>query len=351
MRSSSPCPEPGPHAAAPRPARGGARLLARTAVATGTALAVLAGAAADAPDGHLLRPAAAASRTAAVPVPAPHTVRVDPGQCAVPSTDPSVRVVCRVDEVAAHLIDATTVVMSANLHTGSLDIRGRTGVTVRGEPGAALDAAGARFALSVRDASDVVVEGLVLQGGTAQTVWLERTSGVQLRRVTIQGSAGSGVQLRDAAGFRLTDSVVQDAAAAGVMELTGVTDSGYARLHVTRNGLGAAAYNGDGLQLSGEGVVVSDVRAHGNGSSPLYEHGVYVSAAARSVVLRGITSYGNSGVAVKVGGSGTLEASTLTDDRIALYCGTTVGTGWRVRTTVLTAPKPSVAEAGCRLRR
>lgn len=120
--------------------------------------------------------------------------------------------------------------------------------------------------------------------------------------------------------------------------------------HGARNGLGPAAYNGDGLQLSGTGVAVEDVRAHDNGSSALYEHGIYVSAAARSVVLRTVTSYGNSGVGLKVGGSGTLSDSRLTDDRIALYCGTTTSPGWRVRTTVLSAPRPSAAEAGCRLR-
>jgi hypothetical protein len=254
-----------------------------------------------------------------------------------------------VDQVAAHLIDRTAVVLSGARHRGPLDLRGRTGVTVRGEPGAVLDAAGARFALSLRDVADVTVGDLVLTGGTAQTVWVERTRGLALERVVVQGSAGAGVQLRDSAGFSLTASRVQDAASAGVMELTGVTDSRYTDLVVTRNGRGAAAYNGDGLQLSGTRVAVRDVVTTGNGSSPLYEHGLYVSAAARAVTLDGVRSSGNAGVAVKLGGSGTLQGSVLVDDRIALYCGTTADAGWTVRTTSLSAPRRSQAEKGCTL--
>ena len=306
------------------------------------ALAVLAGAAAAVPSG-------ASTAQAAEAVGVARTVRVDPQGCATTSTDPAVTVVCTVDQVATHLIDRTAVVLSGARHRGPLDLRGRTGVTVRGEPGAVLDAAGARFALSLRDVADVVVRDLVLAGGTAQTVWVERTRGVALERVVVQGSAGAGLQVRDSAGFSLTASRVQDAASAGVMELTGVTDSRYADLVVTRNGRGAAAYNGDGLQLSGTRVAVRDVVTTDNGSSALYEHGLYVSAAARSVVLDGVRSSGNAGVAVKLGGSGTLQGSVLVDDRIALYCGTTDGAGWTVRTTSLTAPRRSVAEKGCAL--
>lgn len=322
------------------PPRTGRGLLGRSAAATGMALAVLAGAAAAAAPTSMQAQAASVIDVA-------RTVRVDPAACAVPSADPAVTVVCTVDQVAAHLIDRTAVVLSGVRHRGPLDLRGRTGVAVSGEPGAVLDAAGARFALSVRDAADVTVRDLVLSGGTAQTVWVERTRGVALERVVVQGSAGSGVQVRDSAGFSLTASRVQDAASAGVMELTGVTDSSYGDLVVTRNGRGAAAYNGDGLQLSGTRVGVRDVVATDNGSSALYEHGVYVSSAARDVRLTGVRSSGNAGVAVKLGGSGTLEGSVLVDDRIALYCGTTDGAGWIVRTTSLTAPKRTVAEKGC----
>jgi hypothetical protein len=332
-------------AAVPCHDHGGGRLLGRCAVALVGALAVFAGATAAAPSGPLTAPADAAVKASA----AARTVQVDPLQCSAKQTDPSVVVVCRPDQVARVLIDRGTVVLSGARHRGTLDLRNRNGVTVRGEAGAVLDAAGARYALSVRDASDVVVEQLTLQGGSAQTVWLERTRRVTLRSVTVAGSRGAGVQLRDSAGFVLSESRVQDAASAGVMELKGVTDSTYQRLVVTRNGRGPALYNGDGLQLSGTRVQVRDVVAHDNGSSALYEHGIYVSAAARSVLLTGVTSYGNSGVAVKIGGSGTLESSTLTDDRIALYCGTTAGPGWTVRTTTLSAPRPWQAEKGCRL--
>jgi hypothetical protein len=306
------------------------------------ALAVLAGAAAAAPQ------ASSSAQAAEAPVPA-RTVRVDPQACATASADPAVTVVCTVDQVSAHLIDRTAVVLSGVRHSGPLDLRGRTGVTVRGEAGAVLDAAGGRFALSLRDIADVTVSDLVLSGGTAQTVWVERTSGVALERVVVQGSAGSGVQVRDSSTFSLRSSRVQDAASAGVMELTGVTDSRYADLVVTRNGRGAAAYNGDGLQLSGTRVSVRDVVTTENGSSALYEHGLYVSSAARAVTLAGVRSSGNAGVALKLGGSGTLEGSVLVDDRIALYCGTTDGAGWTVTTTSLTAPRRSATEKGCRL--
>ena len=331
MRPASPVP--------PRARRG---LLGRSAAATGMALAVLAGVAAAATPTSSQAQAASLTDVA-------RTVRVDPAACTAPSADPAVTVVCTVDQVAMHLIDRTAVVLSGVRHRGPLDLRGRTGVTVRGEAGAALDAAGARFALSLRDVADVTVGDLVLSGGTAQTVWVERTRGVALERVVVQGSAGSGIQVRDSAGFSLSASRVQDAASAGVMELTGVTDSRYTGLVVTRNGRGAAVYDGDGLQLSGTRVAVRDVVTTDNGSSALYEHGLYVSAAARAVTLDGVRSSGNAGVAVKLGGSGTLQGSALVDDRIALYCGTTDGAGWTVRTTSLTAPRRSVAEKGCAL--
>ncbi len=337
--------------------RPGSGLLARSTAATGMALAVLAGAAAALPQAS--SPAQAASRAPARTVPGAaaatlatdvvRTVRVDPDGCTTPSADPAVTVVCTVDQVAAHLIDRTAVVLSGARHRGALDLRGRTGLVVRGEPGAVLDAAGARFALSLRDLSAASVTDLALVGGTAQTVGVERTADVALERVVVQGSAGSGLQVRDSAGFALRASRVQDAASAGVMELTGVTGSSYSDLVVTRNGRGAAAYNGDGMQLSGTRVSVRDVEATENGSSATYEHGVYVSAAARGVTVSGLRSSGNAGVALKLGGSGTLEASALVDDRIALYCGTTDGAGWTVRTTSLTAPRRSVAEKGCAL--
>ena len=58
---------------------------------------------------------------------------------------------------------------------------------------------------------------------------------------------------------------------------------------------------------------------------------------------------GNSGVAVKLGGNGTLQRSLLDDDRLALYCGTTSGPGWQVRTTALSAPRGVQASPACAL--
>lgn len=328
--------------------RTGCVVLSRGLAATGMALAVLAGAAAALPQGA---PEAQAATPTAAQTDVARRVRVDPVACTAPASDPAVTVVCTVDQVAPHLIDRTAVVLSGARHRGPLDLRGRTGVTVTGEPGAVLDAAGARFALSLRDVAEVSVRDLVLEGGSAQTVWVERTRDVALERVVVRGSAGSGVQVRDSGGFAVTASRVQDAASAGIMELTGVTDSRYDGLVVTGNGHDPAPYNGDGMQLSGTRVSVRDVVATGNGSSALYEHGVYVSSAARAVTVVGLRSSGNAGVALKVGGSGTLEQSVLVDDRIALYCGTTADTGWTVRTTSLTAPRPFAAERTCRLKR
>ena len=148
-------------------------LLGRGLAATGMALAVLAGATAAASAPSLEAQAAEAPDVV-------RTVRVDPAGCAAPSPDPAVTVVCTVDQVAAHLIDRSAVVLSGVRHRGPLDLRGRTGVTVRGEAGAVLDAAGARFALSLRDVAEVTVGDVVLVGGVAQTVWVERTRDVAL---------------------------------------------------------------------------------------------------------------------------------------------------------------------------
>lgn len=306
------------------------------------ALAVLAGAAAAVSPPSIEAQAAEGTDVA-------RTVRVDPQGWATTSADPAVTVVCTVDQVAAHLIDRTAVVLSGVRHRGPLELRGRTGVTVRGEAGAVLDATGARFALSLRDVADVAVRDLVLSGGTAQTVWVERTRGVTLERVVVQGSAGSGVQVRDSAGFSLTASRVQDAASAGVMELTGVTDSRYTGLVVLGNGHGAAAYNGDGLQLCG----TRGERARRRDDRQRQLRAV----RARAVRLDGrprrhprrCALVGQRRRGAQAGRQRHLEAFVLVDDRIALYCGTTDAAGWTVRTTSRTAPPRSVAEKGCSL--
>lgn len=279
------------------------------------------------------------------------TVVVDPVGCRRPVPAPATRTVCTPAQAAGAVRDGGTVVLRPGTHRGPLDLRGRSRVTVRGERGAVLDGTGLRFALALRDVTAVRVSDLVLRGGTAQTVWVERTSGVVLDHVVVQGGRGAGVQLRDSAGFRLQRSRVAGAGSAGVMELTGVRRSTYEQLVVTGNGRAAARYDGDGLQLSGAGVVVRDVVTAGNGSDRRYEHGVYVSSRARDVRLSGVTSRGNSGVAVKLGGSGVLERSTLEDEGTALYCAATAAPGWTVRGTRLAAPTHTRREPGCALRR
>lgn len=235
------------------------------------------------------------------------------------------------------------------IHRGPLDLRNVTGVTVSGQRGAVLDARGSRYALSLRDARDLRVEGLVLRGGTAQTLWVERSRRVVLAGLRIEGSRGSGVQVRETDGFTLSASTVTGSASAGVMELGGVRRSRYERLLVSGNGRGTAPFDGDGLQLSGSSVIVRDVVVTGNGSSSTYEHGVYVSSRARGVHIVGLQSRGNSGAALKLGGSGRLERSTLVDERLGLYCGSTAGTGWSVRSTKVSAPSRTVREASCLL--
>jgi hypothetical protein len=274
-------------------------------------------------------------------------VVVDPGRCRSAARTPGIRVVCTVAQAAPLLTHGASLVLTPGVHRGPLDLRQLRGVRLTGQPGAVLDAAGGRFALSLRDVRDVHVSSLQLRGGTAQTVWVERTTGVVLDRVAVTGSRGSGVQLRDSRGLRLSRSRVTASASAGVMELTGVAGSTYEQLVVSGNGRGAATHNGDGLQLSGTGVVVRDVEVVGNGSDARYEHGIYVSARARSVLLSGVTARGNSGVAVKLGGSGVLERSALTAGRTALYCGPTAGAGWTVRSTTLRAPRPVATDTRC----
>lgn len=277
----------------------------------------------------------------------PTTVVVDPAHCADPARDASTRLVCTLSDVPKQLRSGGTVIVRAGAHRGSLDLRGLSRVTVRGEAGAVIDAAGARYALSLRDAQDVAVIGLALRGGSVQTVWVDDSVRITLDRLAVLGSQGAGVQIRDTREVRLTRSRVTGAASAGVMELTGVVDSHYEQLTVSGNGLGAAAYNGDGIQLSGTRVAVRDVVVTGNGSSARFEHGIYVSSRARDVALTGVTARDNSGVAVKLGGSGRLEASTLQDDGTALYCGSTAGAGWTVRSTTAQGPTPTHHESGC----
>jgi hypothetical protein len=229
-----------------------------------------------------------------------------------------------------------------------LDLRDVAQVTVRGEPGAVVEAGAGSFALSLRNVQDVAVSGLTLRGGKNQSVWVERTARVTLDRLVVEGSAGAGVQVRDSQDLRLARSRITGAASAGVMELTGVVRSVYEGLAVSGNGRGAAEYNGDGMQLSGADVVVQDVIVTGNGSSARFEHGIYVSPRARGVRLTAVTSRDNAGVAVKLGGSGRLERSVLHDDGTALYCGRTAGPGWQVRSTTSVGATPTHREAGCR---
>lgn len=291
--------------------------------------------------------APAAAQVVAGTASTPVTVVVDPAQCGAPAGVASTRVVCTVSEVSKELRSGGRVLVRAGAHRGSLDLRGLSHVTVRGDVGAVIDAAGGRYALSLRDAQDVAVTGLALRGGSAQTIWVDDSARITLDRLVVDGSRGAGVQIRDSRDLRLTRSRVTGAASAGVMELAGVLGSHYEQLTVSGNGLGAAAYNGDGIQLSGTRVAVRDVVVTSNGSSARFEHGIYVSSRARDVVLTGITARDNSGVAVKLGGSGRLERSTLHDDGTALYCGPTAGAGWTVGSTTAQGPAPTHRESGC----
>jgi hypothetical protein len=189
---------------------------------------------------------------------------------------------------------------------------------VAADPGVIVDAAGAAQALKLMDVSDVQISGLRVTGGTAQGVWIQGGARVRLTEVDVVSNPGAGISVKGAAQLTVQASTITANGSAGILELAGTTDADYAGNTIHGNGLSAAAYNGDGIQLGGTGATVSGNSITANGSSA-FEHGIYAGASSSGWTIEGNTLADNAGANVKAaGGPGLVTRNRMVNGQYGL---------------------------------
>jgi hypothetical protein len=189
---------------------------------------------------------------------------------------------------------------------------------VADEPGVTIDAAGAPQAIKLMNVSDVQLSGLRVTGAASQGIYAQGGARVRLDGLDLSSNTGTGLTVNGAAQLTLQSSTVSGNGGAGVFELAGTTGARYADNTINDNGLGAAVYNGDGIQLGGTGATVSGNTITNNGSST-YEHGIYAGAQSSGWTIERNTLADNAGANVKAaGGPGDITRNRLTNGRYGL---------------------------------
>lgn len=238
--------------------------------------------------------------------------------------------VCTLTRALALALPGDTVVAAKATYSGPVRIpSGRAGatLTLRGEPGAVIDAAGAATGVLLSSVSYVRVTGFSIIRATAQGVWAAACANVSLDNDVVVDNSGAGIQVKSCTDFSVTSSTIKHNGSAGIQELGGVVRGLYSDDLITQNGWGAAPFNGDGIQLNGTAATIArDVISY-NGSDPLYEHGVYASAGATSYVIDSCTMTGNAATQIKAEGSGTITRNHLGSAPNGMYVDKNTGPG------------------------
>jgi Right handed beta helix region len=186
------------------------------------------------------------------------------------------------------------------------------GVTIEGSNGGA--------ALTISGVHDVAVRGIAVTGGAPQAVWINRSTRIGLVGVKVTAGYGHGIQVNSSTAITVAESKVLRNASAGIMETGADAHTLYQNDVVSGNGMGGSVYLGSGVQLAGRGARIVGCTITQNGTSNLYEHGVYVAASARGWRITGSTITRSSGSDVKAAGSaGVIATSSLGSARIGVY--------------------------------
>jgi hypothetical protein len=194
-------------------------------------------------------------------------------------------------------------------------------IVVTAVPGTVVIAAGAGGnGLRISGVSDVQISGLDVTGGFAQAIWVNAAQRISLVGVQASGSAVHGIQVNNSSDIAIDSSTITGNRSAGIMETGADSGDVYSQDIVSDNGRGGPQYLGSGIEVAGTGTQIVDCTITHNGVSKLYEHGVYVAAAASGWSISGSVISGSSGADVKAAGSdGTIASSTLGSARLGVY--------------------------------
>jgi hypothetical protein len=181
-----------------------------------------------------------------------------------------------------------------------------------------IDASGSAVGLKLIGVQWVSFDGFTVTGASAQGVYVADARSVELKRLTVDGNGTYGIQV-GGAGIRISQSTISGNGMAGIAELAAATGNVYEQNTITENGRDGKPFNGDGIQLNGEGA---DVRANtidDNGDAGIYEHGIYAGRSASDYVIESNALTGNAASDIKAAGSsGIVRYNRLGNSRLGL---------------------------------
>jgi hypothetical protein len=187
------------------------------------------------------------------------------------------------------------------------------------EPGVVLDAAGATNAVKLIGVSDVALDGMTIRGASVQGVWIDNSPRTSLTGVAVSLNPGTGIQVKATPDLVVDGSTITGNGSTGIREAAGTSGARYTGNSITGNGIGVAAYNGDGIQLGGTGALVSGNEITGNGDPGPYEHGIYTAAASSGWTIQLNHLADNGGANIKAaGGAGVVRRNRLTNGRYGI---------------------------------
>ncbi len=225
---------------------------------------------------------------------------------------------CTVAAATALSQPGDRIVVAPGSYEGTVSVRSGTSI-VAAAPGVTLDAHGASLALKVNAVHDVLVKGLTMRGGLDQAVWVGESRSIVLDHVEIAKSHGPGLHVHDSSLVQLTNSTVDRNAFAGIYETGADKSTLYRNDRIVQNGHDPEQWHGSGVEVSGWKTTITGCHILANGSSALYEHGVYIAAGASRWLVTQTTISGSSAADVKAGGWGSITRSHLETSRIGLW--------------------------------
>jgi Right handed beta helix region len=193
--------------------------------------------------------------------------------------------------------------------------------------GAVIDAGQQTTGLTLNGVSDVQFQELAVTNASSIGVWIGTSQRISFAGADIYAN-GSGIKLKDSTSISVRQSSIHDNKSAGIMELgTTTKNTLYESDTISGNGFSPDIYNGDGIQLASQGAVIRNCTITNNGSSNLYEHGIYASSRASGYLIDSNRFDGNSATSVKAAGEGAILNNSFGASRLGSYVGDSSGSG------------------------
>jgi hypothetical protein len=160
--------------------------------------------------------------------------------------------------------------------------------------------------------------GFRITGARAQGVYADNADGLSLTHLSVSGNGGQGIQIRGRA-ITVSDSDISANGLAGISELSGSGNNLYSDNTISGNGKDGQPFNGDGIQLNGTAARILANTIANNGDPGIYEHGIYAGSTASDYLIEANTLTGNAASDIKAAGSnGTIRNNQLGDSRFGL---------------------------------